>query len=115
MFLRVMVSSELTSYEHVVHVFVIFFLYYSCSLNCKDKAAISAKLALMASCESFQSEKDIRYVWKVWENVNESFQFMERSTEVNGNFYYDCLIFLSKHKEVHGSVIESTFPNFCYR
>ena len=25
MFLRVMVSSELTSYEHVVHVFVIFF------------------------------------------------------------------------------------------
>ena len=88
MFLHVMVSSELTSYEHVVHVFVIFILYYSCSLNCKDKAAISAKLALMASCESFQSEKDIRYVWKVWENVNESFQLMERSTEVNGNFSF---------------------------
>ena len=69
----------------------------------------------MASCELFQSEKDIKYVWKVWENVNESFQLMERSTEVNGNFYYYCLVYLSKHKEVHGRVTESTFPNFCYR
>ena len=84
-----MVSSILlASYEHVVFVNLLYFLSYSCSLNCKDKAAISAKLALMASCESFQSEKDIRYVWKVWENVNESFQLMERSTEVNGNFSF---------------------------
>ena len=78
----------MASYEHVVIVNLLYFLSYSCSLNCKDKAAISAKLALMASCESFQSEKDIRYVWKVWENVNESFQLMERSTEVNGNFSF---------------------------
>uniref|UniRef100_K1QE36 Polycystic kidney disease 2-like 1 protein n=1 Tax=Magallana gigas TaxID=29159 RepID=K1QE36_MAGGI len=42
----------------------------NCSLNCKDKAAVSSKLSLVAWCESCSFDDDLQYDWRLWQDEN---------------------------------------------